>query len=52
MARLRTARFPSSIERPVPAGLIKTHITGTIKDDTLEMKSDAERNGKLGVLER
>jgi hypothetical protein len=32
-----------------PIGLIKTHVTGTIKDDTLEMKWDPERNGKKGV---
>jgi hypothetical protein len=44
--KVENGKISFNIEKTVPAGLIKTHITGTIKDDTLEMKWDPERNGK------
>ena len=44
--KVENGKISFDIERTVPAGLIKTHISGTIKDDTFEMKWDPERNGK------
>jgi hypothetical protein len=48
--KVENCKISFNIEKTVPNGLIKTNVTGTIKDDTLEMKWDPERNGKkLGV---
>jgi hypothetical protein len=47
--KVENGKISFELEKMFPIGLIKTHVTGTIKDDTLEMKWDPERNGKKGV---
>jgi hypothetical protein len=48
-ASLTNGKISFEIGGTTPSGVYKTRITGTIKDDTLEMNWDPERNGKKGV---
>jgi hypothetical protein len=44
--KVENDKISFEIGRTTSGGVFKTFVTGIVKDDTLELKIDAERNGK------